>query len=73
MQKDQCLLPVFVGFAPPTEAVRLNAEHSEFRWVAFDQAVRTVPFAGQRNVLRHVQREFIEQEPNHWLLIHPSR
>jgi dATP pyrophosphohydrolase len=53
--------------------VRLNAEHSEFQWVPFDQAVNMVPFAGQRNVLRHVQKEFVEQEPNRWLLIHPPR
>lgn len=67
------LLPVFVGFAGSTETVRLNAEHSEFQWVPFDQAVNMVPFAGQRNVLRHVQKEFVEQEPNRWLLIHPPR
>nr|WP_245277739.1 hypothetical protein [Mesorhizobium sp. L48C026A00] len=33
------LLPVFVGFAGSTETVRLNAEHNEFQWVPFDQAV----------------------------------
>lgn len=65
------LLPVFVGFAEPTATVLLNAEHSEFRWVAFDQAVGMVPFAGQRNVLRHAQREFIDRKPSRWLLIHP--
>ncbi|MGK9167240.1 NUDIX domain-containing protein [Inquilinus limosus] len=65
------LLPVFVGFAPPDAAVRLNPEHSEFRWVGFDEAIEMVPFAGQRHVLRHVQREFIDREPSRWLLIHP--
>jgi dihydroneopterin triphosphate diphosphatase len=63
------LLPVFVGFVRPDDGVRLNAEHSEFRWVTFDEALRMVPFAGQRNVLMHIRREFIDREPSRWLLI----
>jgi dATP pyrophosphohydrolase len=63
------LLPVFVGFARPGDGVRLNAEHSEFRWVTFDDALRMVPFAGQRNVLMHIRREFIDREPSRWLSI----
>jgi dATP pyrophosphohydrolase len=63
------LLPVFVGFAHPGDDIRLNAEHDEFRWVAFDEALRMVPFAGQRNVLIHIRREFIDREPCRWLLI----
>jgi dATP pyrophosphohydrolase len=63
------LLPVFVGFVRPGDDVRLNAEHSEFRWVTFDDALRMVPFAGQRNVLMHIRREFIDREPSRWLSI----
>ncbi|WP_077962086.1 NUDIX hydrolase [Ensifer adhaerens] len=63
------LLPVFVGFAPKDAAVRLNAEHSDFRWVNFDEAIRMVPFAGQRKVLKHVRDEFVDNQPNPWLLI----
>jgi dATP pyrophosphohydrolase len=66
------LLPVFVGYASAGDMVRLNAEHSDFKWVSFDEAVKMVPFAGQRSVLRHVQGEFIEREPSRWLLIHPA-
>lgn len=51
------LLPVFVGYVPSGATVRLNAEHSDFSWVPFDQAERMVPFAGQRKVLRHIQEE----------------
>jgi len=65
------LLPVFVGIAAPGAEVRLNAEHSEFRWVGFGEAAAMVPFAGQRHVLRHVEREFVAREPSRWLLIHP--
>jgi dATP pyrophosphohydrolase len=65
------LLPVFVGIAAPDAAVRLNPEHSAFRWVGFGEAAGMVPFAGQRHVLRHVEREFVAREPSRWLLIHP--
>ena len=63
------LLPVFVGFARADDDVQLNAEHNEFRWATFDEALRMVPFAGQRNVLAHIRREFIDREPSRWLLI----
>jgi dATP pyrophosphohydrolase len=43
---------------PPEGPVTLNHEHSEFRWLDWDDAAALVPFAGQRNVLRHVEREF---------------
>ncbi|HEY9344994.1 MAG TPA: NUDIX domain-containing protein [Inquilinus sp.] len=65
------LLPVFVGIAAPGAEVRLNLEHSEFRWVPFEQAAAMVPFAGQRHVLRHVEQELVAREPSRWLLIHP--
>lgn len=65
------LLPVFVGIAAPDAAVRLNPEHSEFRWAGFDEVAGMVPFAGQRHVLRHVEQEFVAREPSRWLLIHP--
>lgn len=63
------LLPVFVGYPRPGDVVRLNAEHSEFRWVKFDEALQMVPFAGQRDVLRHIEREFVAREPNRLLLV----
>ena len=66
------LLPVFVGFARQEAEVRLNAEHSEARWVSFAEASGIVPFAGQRNVLRHIESEFVAREPNRWLLVYPE-
>jgi len=49
--------------------VIINHEHSEFRWVSFDEALTMVPFAGQRHVLRHVKAEFVDREPVRHLLI----
>ncbi|WP_139812127.1 NUDIX hydrolase, partial [Ensifer aridi] len=57
------LLPVFVGFVESQAAVVINHEHSEYRWMSFEEALTMVPFAGQRHVLRHVKGEFVDREP----------
>lgn len=57
------LLPVFVAFVDPSAEVRLNDEHSDFRWVDFKTARDMVSFAGQRHVLRHVEDEFLGASP----------
>lgn len=63
------ILPVFVAHIDPAASVQLNPEHSEYRWVTFDEAERMVPFAGQRKILRHVEAEFVLREPSHHLEI----
>ena len=50
--------PVFVAFVDAAQEVRLNEEHSEYRWVPFRKAISMVPFPGQKRVLRHVRRVF---------------
>ncbi|MBX4884545.1 NUDIX domain-containing protein [Rhizobium bangladeshense] len=64
------MLPVFVGVVDAEQTVFLKDEHSEFQWVSFAQAMEMVPFAGQRHVLKHVEAEFVNREPNGHLLIH---
>ncbi|WP_081162443.1 NUDIX hydrolase [Ensifer aridi] len=63
------LLPVFVGFVDSQAIVVINHEHSESRWVSFEEALTMVPFAGQRHVLRHVKVEFVDRKPVRHLLI----
>lgn len=63
------ILPVFVAIIDPTAPVKLNPEHSEYRWVSFNAADRMVPFAGQRRTLRHVEAEFLLRAPSHHLEI----
>ena len=67
------VLPVFVAYVDESAEVVINHEHSEFCWVSFDNAVEMVPFAGQRHVLRHVEREFASRPPNHHLRIEIDR
>lgn len=66
-----CILiaPVFVAFVDTSLEVKLNHEHSEYRWVSFDQAVEMVAFAGQRRVFRQVEGEFVKRRPSRHLRI----
>ena len=60
------VVPVFVAYVDSSQAVRLNPEHSEFRWVTIAEAQSLVPFGGQRRVYEEVQREFIDRRPSPW-------
>jgi hypothetical protein len=60
------VVPVFVAYVDSSQAVRLNSEHSEFRWVTIAEAQALVPFGGQRRVYEEVQREFIDRRPSPW-------
>lgn len=63
------IAPVFVAVIDSNAEVSLNHEHSEFRWVSFEEAVELVAFGGQRRVLRWIKEEFIERRPSKHLLI----
>ena len=63
------IVPAFVAYVDPDAPVRLNAEHSEYRWVSFDEARRLVPFGGQRRLYDEIEREFFQRHPTRWLEI----
>lgn len=63
------IAPVFVAFIDSTAMVSLNHEHSEYRWVCFDEAIEVVAFGGQRRVLRWVEDEFVKKNLSKHLLI----
>ncbi len=67
------LTPVFVAYAAPDCRVRLNDEHSEFRWMTFEEAASLLPFSGQRSTLEHIKREFADRKPNPLLEIRAAR
>ena len=60
------IVPAFVAYVDPAQPVRLNAEHSEFRWVPISKAQSLVTFGGQRRLYEEVQREFIDRRPSAW-------
>lgn len=63
------IIPAFVAYVDPDQEVRLNAEHSEYRWVTFDEARELVAFAGIRRLYDAVEQEFVRQRPAQWLAI----
>lgn len=63
------IVPAFVARVAADATVRLNHEHSAFRWLELPEAAAAVPFGSQRDLLAHVQREFVEREPSAFLRI----
>lgn len=63
------IIPAFVAYVDPAQPVRLNAEHSNFRWVTFDEAKDLVTFGGQRRLYQEIEREFVQRRPSSWLQI----
>ena len=63
--REECIavVPAFVAMIGAEAEVSLNPEHDDHRWVSFDQATRQLPFGGQRQLLAHVQQEFVNREP----------
>jgi len=59
-----CIMPVFVAFLDSEQPVVLSEEHSDYRWLTFDEADARLPFAEQRAALRHVEQEFIHRASN---------
>ncbi len=57
------VVPAFIALVADDAEVRLNGEHSAYRWVSLAEAAATMPFGSQRDLLAHVQREFVERTP----------
>ena len=66
------IVPAFVARVAGAAEVRLNAEHSAFRWVSLDEAAGLLPFGSQHELLAHVRREFIERQPSAFLRMPPE-
>jgi len=63
------VVPAFVAVVDEEAEVRLNHEHSAFRWLPLAEAAKIFPFGGQRDLIAHVQREFVERSPHPLLCI----
>ena len=66
------IAPVFVAYVGSDAEIRLNAEHSAFRWLDFAEAAELVSFGGQRRVLRWIKDEFIDRAPSDFLRINTT-
>lgn len=61
--------PVFVGYVDEHQEVVLNHEHSDHKWLTFDEAVATVALPGNDEVLRFVEKHFAISRPFDWLCV----
>lgn len=57
------VVPAFVAMVTANGEVRLNGEHSEYRWLSPAAASDALPFGSQRDLFAYVQREFIDRKP----------
>ena len=61
---DQIILsPVFAAEAPPEADVVLSGEHTDFAWVDWEEAMRRLPWPGQRESLATIRDQFLLREP----------
>jgi len=61
---DQIVLsPVFCAEVAGDAAVRLSGEHTEFAWVPWEEAMRRLPWPGQRESLATIRDQFLLREP----------
>ena len=57
------IAPIFVAYVDAKATVTLNEEHSEYRWTSIGPAIDLLPFPGQKTMLMHIRRWFVEREP----------
>lgn len=57
------LSPVFAAEVDPEAEVRLSGEHTEFAWVPWQEAMRRLPWPGQRKALAVIREQFIDAQP----------
>jgi dATP pyrophosphohydrolase len=61
---DQIVLsPVFCAEVAPDAAVVLSGEHTDFAWVSWEEAMRRLPWPGQRESLAIIRDQFLVREP----------
>lgn len=63
------IAPVFVGFVDAEQDVILNYEHSEYRWLSFDEAIEHVTLPGNDEVLKFIEKHFVKRVPAEFLRV----
>ncbi|MDM5279102.1 NUDIX hydrolase [Paenibacillus silvae] len=63
------MAPVFVGYVHEHQPVQLNHEHSEHRWMTFEEAKHHAALPGIDDTLDFVEKHFAIKAPSKWLRI----
>lgn len=61
------MAPVFVGYVHEDQSVQLNHEHSDYRWMTFDEAKQNAALPGIDDILDFVEKHFAKNTPSKWL------
>ncbi|MDP9701503.1 NUDIX hydrolase [Paenibacillus polysaccharolyticus] len=61
------MAPVFVGYVHEDQSVQLNHEHSDYRWMTFDEAKHNAALPGIDDILDFVEKHFARKTPSKWL------
>lgn len=61
------MAPVFVGYVHEDQSVQLNHEHSDYRWMTFDEAKQNAALPGIDDILDFVEKHFVRKAPSKWL------
>lgn len=64
--REECIavVPAFVAYVQSDARVHLDAEHDDYAWLPFPDAIARLPFGGQRTLYAHVDREFVQRPPS---------
>ena len=63
------MMPIFVALFDNAPSVRLDHEHLAYRWLSIAEAIETLAYAGQRDALLHIKRDFADRDPPEFRLI----
>jgi dATP pyrophosphohydrolase len=63
------LIPVFVAFIESNQTVQVSDEHSAYKWVTHNEAETYLNFDHQKEMLKTIERQFVEKAPNEALRI----
>ncbi len=55
-----CMIPVFAGYVENPN-VKISNEHSEFKWVDMDEALKMLAWEGQRTSVKLINEYFSEK------------
>lgn len=55
--------PCFVGFVAADSDVKLNSEHSTYRWCSLQMALNLSQFPSQHEFYEYVWKHFVDKEP----------
>jgi len=61
-RNDRILIVPIFGIEVENSKVQLSAEHSEYRWVSFDEALALLTWKGQKEGLRTVHDEITSDD-----------